>query len=433
FCVKNVPNSQNKVENLGQIPASSNSTDEPWRYTLENSKLTFRLSNTEKLQDATSKGEANAQSTVSSSEVRQNTAAAQSSTNGSHNSSWTGARSIPTSTKETDLNVNFNEHSDTECECKVCDKILLKSNLEAHYRRYHSVVETFVQCEHCNKKFDSLKLMQLHLPVHFKGGKPFKCTYCDKRYSFSWQKAKHENSHNNKDLACTVCGKTFLSKSFLINHTKVHVKEYLCTICDRKFSSNKYLQRHIMIKHNDPSTDAESEDSDVENEENESAVNTDVAENNGENAEDEDIECIFVEDDQANSEHQQTSGSNSEVQMNNTPSSSTNLLNEETTCPQNTLDVVTFTELNSSYIAKRKAKKHKINLVEMSKKHHNSNESFNKKKRKSYICSFNNGVIIFYNIECVIFFYKISYELTYIFFYFITDKDTLLYVQQNKQ
>ena len=57
----------------------------------------------------------------------------------------------------------------------------------------------------------------------------------------------HPHDDKPRPYLCTVCGKRFAQKAYLIFHGKLHtsVNAYSCTECEKRFSTQRYLNRHM--------------------------------------------------------------------------------------------------------------------------------------------------------------------------------------------
>ena len=89
------------------------------------------------------------------------------------------------------------------------------------------------------------------------------CEVCGKVFNKSYNLKVHLTSHTGKkDFACTQCGKCFIAKRTLIQHTEKNHPESLaqfevektkpCKECDESFSSRTDLWEHLIMKHGRP-------------------------------------------------------------------------------------------------------------------------------------------------------------------------------------
>ena len=60
-----------------------------------------------------------------------------------------------------------------------------------------------------------------------------------------------KNVHEEKDVQCELCDKTFKSVTLKVNHiNNVHGLKTSCLICELTYPSNAYLMAHIRKVHN---------------------------------------------------------------------------------------------------------------------------------------------------------------------------------------
>ncbi|XP_066920539.1 uncharacterized protein [Clytia hemisphaerica] len=81
------------------------------------------------------------------------------------------------------------------------------------------------------------------------GEKIFKCEYCDKKFTRSWNYQRHVLIHSGrKPHKCDVCHKAFVLAAHLKIHMRIHTgeKPYVCSECKRGFAQLTNLQRHIL-------------------------------------------------------------------------------------------------------------------------------------------------------------------------------------------
>lgn len=102
------------------------------------------------------------------------------------------------------------------------------------------------KCTHCPKSFVSKSSLDAHIRVHT-GERPFQCKQCDKHFKTQGALELHERRHAGiKPYVCTYCGKSFVESSNLKVHVRSHTKEkpHICVTCGRGFSRVFLLQIH---------------------------------------------------------------------------------------------------------------------------------------------------------------------------------------------
>lgn len=103
-------------------------------------------------------------------------------------------------------------------------------------------------CDMCGNYFFTERALTRHIKFH--NDIPYKCSYCDKKFSFRANLMRHELTHTNtKEYECNLCDKTFTQKSRLEDHIKSHsaIRPYPCNLCNKKFSRISNLRRHKQL------------------------------------------------------------------------------------------------------------------------------------------------------------------------------------------
>lgn len=144
------------------------------------------------------------------------------------------------------MNKHYNNFS-----CEVCGSVFIsKQSLNHHLKTHES--GTF-PCEICDKVFSSSAKKSLHMRgVHLKRF-PRKCPMCSERFNSHYQRTKHLRFVHNKIAGvnrCVACGKEFHLKYQLQLHIRsVHYqeKDQECPVCQARFFSKNMLSRHMLI------------------------------------------------------------------------------------------------------------------------------------------------------------------------------------------
>ncbi|XP_039254926.2 uncharacterized protein LOC120331831 [Styela clava] len=140
----------------------------------------------------------------------------------------------------------------------------------------HRVPVNF-SCKQCGKHFLRKSNLSLHIQTtHIGRIESFSCNICDVTFSLKSELNVHIATHSIHD--CKICGKKFNRRSSLTNHVKTHnsavnqkefvsekdaeetsamkpkgylEKNHSCSICKKSFNSKSKLSKHTMKHHSD--------------------------------------------------------------------------------------------------------------------------------------------------------------------------------------
>lgn len=153
-----------------------------------------------------------------------------------------------------DEHINQHENQHT---CIHCGEKFKKTLDYAKHLFDHTGIPN---CELCAAVFKNKQSMINHYAVHLNSMKPFICDQpgCNRRYTELYLLRDHQERHmDNAIYKCSLCGKSYVTESYLKMHIKnVHpelrtgkVFNYECKMCERKFKFNLALKRHVVNVH----------------------------------------------------------------------------------------------------------------------------------------------------------------------------------------
>ena len=94
--------------------------------------------------------------------------------------------------------------------------------------------------------------LQIHMRRH-EGKFPFKCSYCDKRYTSKESLSLHENTHTREhEYVCDLCGQKYLQYGHLARHKQLHDKSsrpIKCKFCHMGFRAYSAYRSHVFKEH----------------------------------------------------------------------------------------------------------------------------------------------------------------------------------------
>lgn len=142
--------------------------------------------------------------------------------------------------------------------CSQCSKAFANSSYLSQHTRIHLGIKPY-RCEICQRKFTQLSHLQQHIRTHT-GDKPYKCRHpgCSKAFSQLSNLQSHSRCHQtDKPYKCNSCYKCFTDETSLLEHIpkhkeSKHLKTQICPYCGKSYTQETYLQKH-MQKHADRS------------------------------------------------------------------------------------------------------------------------------------------------------------------------------------
>ncbi|XP_065254577.1 zinc finger protein 282-like [Emys orbicularis] len=104
------------------------------------------------------------------------------------------------------------------------------------------------KCSECERSFCHKSSLRKHHLAHT-GERPYTCAECRKSFKQRVSLVLHQRIHSGRSegsFICTQCGKYFSHHSNLTRHLRIHTGErpYKCTECEKSFTRNQYLVEH---------------------------------------------------------------------------------------------------------------------------------------------------------------------------------------------
>ena len=107
-----------------------------------------------------------------------------------------------------------------------------------------------VVCPFCSRKCRTHQKLVSHCKKCHCQSLALKCTSCIKVFGDSYALKVHMRLHSSSERVhkCHICGRAYLTKSKLNEHSKVHILgKLLCEHCKRLFADSKSLSEHKKI------------------------------------------------------------------------------------------------------------------------------------------------------------------------------------------
>lgn len=127
------------------------------------------------------------------------------------------------------------EHKDG-FSCDHCSFIGKTMTLIRRHRKYHT---KSARCESCDERFGTVSVLKEH-QIKRKHGRfamtdvSFPCKKCEKSLGTPRSLCFHMSYHHqDENLQCDFCGKTFKGRAKIANHLRIHMKK-ACQSCGKK-------------------------------------------------------------------------------------------------------------------------------------------------------------------------------------------------------
>ena len=142
--------------------------------------------------------------------------------------------------------------------CSFCDRVCKTTQkLKSHIRSH--------QCPVCDMSCGNPYSLNQHKKTHLEAGKKCLCAICGKGFVSKSQVNEHTKRHQQGRVSCNHCSKSFADKKSLQDHFKIcascpkpaevhpqpeeQSKPHKCNFCYRHYVHRKDLLCHMHLKH----------------------------------------------------------------------------------------------------------------------------------------------------------------------------------------
>ncbi|KAE9541245.1 hypothetical protein AGLY_004490 [Aphis glycines] len=144
--------------------------------------------------------------------------------------------------------------------CAICNKTFEQATRLEKHIAIHCGTDNRFECSLCGKVYKLRTQIVSHIAAHKKqnAGRriSYTCHICTKKFSNKSKLKEHVSGHENGTLhSCDVCGRTFKLNSYLVVHKRTHEmsvsytgdKPFTCSMCNKSFLSKSNLDLHMLV------------------------------------------------------------------------------------------------------------------------------------------------------------------------------------------
>lgn len=131
----------------------------------------------------------------------------------------------------------------TPKQCKYCPyKSSVITNFKRHVAR-HTGNKGFL-CTHCGKSFIQKSGLAYHLKLHDINSTPLKCKYCPELFNTLYEHRQHLSSTHTVKIDQMKKNENFTKDE---SHHTALVKSFVCPVCNKVYKQRCYLNQHLVL------------------------------------------------------------------------------------------------------------------------------------------------------------------------------------------
>ncbi|XP_036149519.1 zinc finger and SCAN domain-containing protein 2 isoform X2 [Monomorium pharaonis] len=126
------------------------------------------------------------------------------------------------------------------------------STMKLHDEIARDSTSIIYKCEKCDKQFELKQEYELHIRVHEQP--EITCSTCNKTFTSQSDLKTHMTTHgktkSDKGYACDICGKVLSHPSSILYHKEAehsNGRRFVCNKCNKSFKHKQLLQRHQLV------------------------------------------------------------------------------------------------------------------------------------------------------------------------------------------